>query len=202
MEAKTPIDAINLSVSEEEFNFSDFKVRKTIEDEKKSINKVIINKSLQTDKNLTLKEITNLFETSNSDGGLQAIEVSPKNIDAQLVFNKLLCDELENSLPDSNLGITLVWESKQYGIRFFAPYAFVEQEELSDLSEVDKVFSTNPTSKHSDSDTFAKNFKMKPFGYNNIVQFHDKIKELFDPMQETFQKCGKPLKFSAGGLLY
>ncbi|CAI8494456.1 unnamed protein product [Hanseniaspora opuntiae] len=198
MEAKTPIDAINLSVSEEEFNFSDFKVRKTIEDEKKSIDKVIINKSLQTDKNLTLKEITNLFETSNSDGGLQAIEVSPKNIDAQLVFNNLLIDELENSLPNSNLGITLVWESKQLGVRFFAPYAFVEQEELSDLSEVDKVFSTNATTKHSDSDTFAKNFKMKPFGYNNIVQFHDKIKELFDPMQETFQKCGKPSKFFAG----
>ncbi|KAL6932578.1 hypothetical protein ACO0OL_004057 [Hanseniaspora opuntiae] len=180
MEAQTPIDAINSSVSEED------------------IDKVIINKSLQTDKNLTLKEITNLFETSNSDRGLQAIEVSPKNIDAQLVFNNLLSDELENSLPDSNLGITLVWESKQLGVRFFAPYAFVEQEELSDLSEVDKVFSTNATTKHSDSDTFAKNSKMKPFGYNNIVQFHDKIKELFDPMQKTFQKCGKPSKFSAG----
>lgn len=198
MEAKTPVDAINLPVSEKEFNFSDSKVRKTIEDENKSINKAIINKSLQTDKNLTLEEIKNLFETSNSDGGLQAIEVSSKNIEAQLVFNKLLSDELENSLPDSNLGITLVWESKQFGVRFFAPFAFVEQEELSDLSEVDKVFSTNPTPKHSDSDIFAKISNIKPFGYNNIVQFHDKIEEMFDPMQKTFQKCGKPLRFSAG----
>lgn len=130
--------------------------------------------------------------------GLQAIELSSENIDTKLMFNKLLTDELENSLPDPNLGITLVWKSKQLDVRFFALYATIEQEELFDLSEVDEVLSINSTIKISKSDAFSKLSRMTPFGHCNIVQFHEKIRKLFNPDQKTFQKSGKPLKFSAG----
>ena len=147
---------------------------------------------------LTTKDLANLFEESTNGAGLQAIEISTANLESQLFFNNQIATELENSLPNSNLGITLVWESKEHSIRFFAPFGVLVQQELTNMSEVEKVLATNPTTKQSEPDTLAKLSKMKPFGFYKIMQLHDKIEELFSKDQKSFQTVGKGSKFYSG----